>query len=57
MKGTPWEPEPGGDEAEVAVRLMIWSEKEKVDGPRITEGVDRPKIGRRFRMLIEDVEK
>ncbi len=49
MKGTPWEPEPGREEAEVAVRPRIWSDKEKVDGPRIPEEVDRPKIRRRFR--------
>ncbi len=57
MKGTPWEPEPGRDEAEVGVRLRVWSERERVEGPRIPEGVDRPKIGRRFRILREDVEK
>ena len=51
IKGTPWEPEPGRDEAEVGVRLRVWSERERVEGPRIPEGVDRPKKGRRFRIL------
>ena len=57
MKGTPWEPEPGREEGEVAVRLRIWNEKEKTEGPRMPEGIDRPKVGRRFRILKEDVEK
>ena len=45
------------NEAEVGVRLRIWSEKERVEGPRIPEGVDRPRIARRFRILKEDVER
>ncbi len=57
MKGTPWEPEPGREEAEVAVRLRIWNDKEKENGPRMPEGVDRPRIGRRFRIQKEDVER
>ncbi len=48
---------PGRDEAEVGVRLRIWSERERVEGPRIPEGVDRPKTGRRFWIPREDVEK
>jgi hypothetical protein len=41
----------------MSVRLRIWNEKERVEGPRILEGVDRPRIARRFKILKEDVER
>ncbi len=46
MKGTPWEPEPGRDEAEVGVRLRIWSEKERNEGPieEIDEGMEDEQV-------------
>ena len=56
MKGTPWEPEPGIDSTEVRARLRAWG-AEDAEGPRIPEGVVRPRRKHRTWITRDDVDR